>query len=96
MEACLPARVALRTTLRTLGDAPCRSVDALRARCRVEVLPLLLESSEVEAPAAAPPPAAPLFAMTVPSDPSRAPQTRLHSKRARAARKSGTCCKTSC
>src|SRR5262249_38255156 len=64
----------LRNTLRTLGDAPCRSVAAL---------------SEVVQ--TAPPAAAPLFVMTAPSDPSRAPQTRLNRKRVIAARKSGIC-----
>jgi hypothetical protein len=93
MHVLLPV---LRNTLRTLGDAPCRSLDALRERCRVEWLPLPLASSALasstseDAPAATPK-AAPLFVMTAPSDPSRAPQTRLNRPRARAARKSGTC-----
>ena len=86
MQVLLPV---LRHTLRTLGDAPCRRVDAVRERCRVELLPLLLESAEVEAPSAATPKAAPLFVMTAPSDPSHAPKTRLNSKRTRAARKNG-------
>jgi hypothetical protein len=85
----------LRNTLRTLGDAPCRSVETLRQRLGVEwPLPslALAESEEVQA---APPAAAPLFVMMAPSDPSRAPKTRLHRKLAIAARKSGTCSKTS-
>lgn len=81
----------LRDTLRTLGDAPCRSVAALRERLRVEVLPLPLASSEWEEAPAATPHVVPLFVMTAPSDPSRAPQTRLNRKRAIAARKSGIC-----
>jgi hypothetical protein len=81
----------LCTTLRTLGDAPCRSVEALRQRLGVEVPPLPLESSASEAAQAATPTAPPLFVMTAPSDPFRAPQTRWNRKRALAARPSGTC-----
>jgi len=81
----------LRNTLRALGDAPCRSVEALRQRLGVEVPPLPLASAVSEAAQAAPPTAAPLFVMTAPSDPFRAPQTRLNRKRALAARKSSTC-----
>ena len=80
----------LRNTLRTLGDAPCRSVKALRQRLGGELPPLPLASAESEAAQAAPPTAAPLFVMMAPSDPFRAPQTRLNSKRAIAARQSGT------
>ena len=81
----------LRHTLRTSGDAPCRSVDALRQRLGGELPPLPLASAPSEAVQAATPDAAPLFVMTAPSDPSRAPQTRLNRKRAIAARKSGIC-----
>ena len=81
----------LRHTLRTLGDAPCRSVAALRARLRVEESSGPLEVSPTEEVRAAPSPMAPLFVMTAPSDPSRAPTTRLNRKLAIAARKSGTC-----
>ena len=80
----------LRNILRTLGDAPCRSLDALRQRLGVEWPPLPLASSKSEEAQAATPPAAPLFVMTAPSNPSRAPQTRLNRKLAIAARKSGT------
>ncbi len=79
----------LRNTLRTLGDAPCRSVEALRQHLGGTLPPLPLASAPSEAVQAATPEAAPLFVMTAPSDPSRAPQTRLNSKRALAARKSG-------
>lgn len=79
----------LRQTLRTLGEAPCRRVEALCERLGVEVPPLPWASSPGEA--VRPPTAAPLFVMTVPSDPSRAPKTRRNRKHARAARKSGTC-----
>lgn len=81
----------LRNTLRTLGDAPSRSVEALHARLGVEVPSLPLDISPAEAGQGTPPPVAPLFVMTAPSDPSRAPTTRLNRKRVIAARKSGTC-----
>src|SRR5712692_10974781 len=82
----------VRNTLRTLGDAPCRTVEALRQRLGVEVPPLSLASSElVSSESEDTPAAAPLFVMTAPSAPSRAPKIQLHSKRARAARKSATC-----
>jgi len=81
----------LRNALRTLGDAPCRSVAALRQQLggAGALLPLTLAPSAA-VPVAAPD-AAPLFVMTAPSDPSRAPQTRLNRKRVIAARKSGIC-----
>jgi len=81
----------LRNTLRTVGDAPCRSVEALRQRLGVEVPPLSLASSESEDTPAAAPNASPLFVMTAPSAPSRAPKLQLNRKRAIAARKSATC-----
>jgi len=86
----------LRDTLRTVGDAPCRTVEALRQRLGVEVPPLALGSVEVgsvevKAPPAVAPNAPPLFAMTAPSAPFRAPKILLHRKRAIAARKSVTC-----
>ena len=88
MHVLLPV---LRHTLRTLGDAPCRSVEALRQHLGM-ALPLLpLASAPSEAVQAAPPEAAPLFVMMAPSDPSRAPQTRLNRQHAIAARKSGIC-----
>jgi hypothetical protein len=79
----------LRHALRTLGDAPCRSVEALRHPLGGEGAPRPLVPAPLEAVQAATPEAAPLFVMTAPSDPSRAPQTRLHRKRVLAARKSG-------
>ena len=81
----------LRNALRTLGDAPSRSVEALHARLEVEGPSLPLATPRAEEVRAAPPPVAPLFVMTAPSDPSRAPTTRLNRKRVIAARKSGTC-----
>jgi hypothetical protein len=81
----------LRNTLRTIGDAPSRSVEALHACLGVEVPSLPLDPSPAEAGQSTPPPVAPLFVMTAPSDLSRAPTTRLNRKRVIAARKSGTC-----
>jgi Helix-turn-helix of DDE superfamily endonuclease len=81
----------LRNTLRTLGDAPLRHVEALRARLGGAVPAPPLDTPSVEAVQDASPPVAPLFVMMAPSDPSRAPTTRLHRKRVIAARKSGTC-----
>ena len=88
MHVLLPV---LRNTLRTLGDAPCRSVEALRQHLGGEWPPVPWASAPAETVPTATPAVAPLFVMTAPSDPSRAPQTRLHSKRVRAARNSGTC-----
>jgi Helix-turn-helix of DDE superfamily endonuclease len=82
----------LRTTLRTLGDAPCRSVEALRERLGGTV-PLL---SLAVSPAAAAPAAAPLFVMTAPSAPFRAPTIRWNRKRVIAARKRDICSRTCC
>ena len=81
----------LRHTLRTLGDAPCRRVEASREHLGVEVLPLPLEPSPAEEGRSTTSPVAPLFVMMAPSDPSRAPPTRLNRKGVIAARKSGTC-----
>lgn len=86
----------LRNTLRTVGDAPCRQVEALRAQLGATGSSLLGEASPAEAVPAVVPSPPPLFVMTVPSDPSRAPKTRLNRKGVIAARKSGTCSKTSC
>jgi DDE superfamily endonuclease len=81
----------LRNTLRTLGDAPCRSVEALRERLEVEVPPVPLAAPPADEVRATTSPAAPLFVMTAPSDPSHAPKMRLNRKLAIAGRKSGTC-----
>jgi hypothetical protein len=61
----------LRDALRTLGDAPYRHVEVLRARLEVEEPPQALEASAAEAAHAATPPAAPLFVMMALSNPSR-------------------------
>jgi len=86
MHVLLPV---LRNTLRTLGDAPCRSVEALRQHLGGTEALLAAASAPSEAVPAPALEVAPLFVMTAPSDPSRAPQTRLNSKRVRAGRKSG-------
>jgi Helix-turn-helix of DDE superfamily endonuclease len=81
----------LRNTLRTLRDAPCRSMEALGARLGVEESSRPLEGSPAEEAQATPSPVARLFVLTAPSDPSRAPTTRLNRKLAIVARKSGPC-----
>src|SRR5215470_11428905 len=79
----------LRNALRTLGDAPCRSIETLRQHLGDEEAPLPRAAAPAETVPSATAAVAPLFAMTVPNDPSRAPQTRLNSRRVIAARKSG-------
>jgi hypothetical protein len=87
MHVLLPV---LRNAWRTLGDAPCRSVEAWRSHRGEEAsLPVVAALSAVVQ--AATPATPPLFVMTAPSDPSRAPQTRLNRKRGIAARKSAIC-----
>jgi hypothetical protein len=81
----------LRNTLRTLGDAPCRHVEALREQLRVTGPALPGDASPTEAVPAVVPNPPPLFVMTGPSDPSRAPTMQLNSKRVIAARRGGTC-----
>ena len=79
----------LRNTLRALGDAPCRSVEALRQGLGEEFPPVPLASAGSEAVPAAAPVALPLFVMTAPNDPSHAPPIRRNNTRAIAGRKSG-------
>jgi hypothetical protein len=81
----------LRNTLRTLGDAPCRHVEALREQLGLACPPVPVDASPAEAGQALPPTAAPLFVTTGPSDPFRAPTTRLNRTRVIAARKNDTC-----
>src|SRR4029434_9915917 len=84
---------ALLAALRTLGDAPARSLAALAQRLGVSeaaaatvVTPLEEESAPVVAvPTAAP--AAPLLPMMAPSGASSAPKTLVNSKRVIAGRK---------
>src|SRR6266480_1198116 len=83
----------LLAALRTLGDAPARSLSALVQRLGVSeaaaatvVTPLAEEPAPVVAvPAAAP--ASPLVPITGRNGGSSAPKTRLHRRRVRAARK---------
>ena len=85
----------LRNTLRRLGDAPCRQVEALREQLGVAGSPVPMEASAVEECPTVALTTPPLFVMTGPSDPSRAPTMRLSRKRIIAARKNGTCSKMS-
>jgi hypothetical protein len=73
----------LRTALRQLGDAPSRSLDALAERLAVPVTAVADAT-------------APLFAMTAPSDASRAPKTQINRKASIAARKRAIASKTFC
>lgn len=83
----------LRATFVHLGDAPSRNLDELARRLGVsrEQAEQALEDANSQGDAtvspAAPPP---LFAMTAPNDPSRAPKLRQNRKAAIAARKDVT------
>ena len=87
---------ALLAALRTLGDAPTRSLSALAQRLGVAeadvaavVAPLEEEgTSPAVAPAAMP--ASPLLSMTAPNDVSSAPKTLLNRRRVIAARQRTT------
>ena len=82
----------LRNTLRTLGDAPCRQCRGLTPTAwRGGMRPCPWRRHRRKRSKLRTPAAAPLFVMTAPSDPSRAPRRRLNRKRAIAARKSGIC-----
>ena len=82
MHVLLPV---LRHTLRTLGEAPCRSIEALR-QCLGEAFPSVPGTAAgAEAVPVATPEAVPLCVMTAPNDPSRAPTLRRNRKRALAA-----------
>jgi Helix-turn-helix of DDE superfamily endonuclease len=83
---------ALLAALRTLGDAPTRSLAALAQRLGVAetdvatVVTPLEEEGTSRAVALAAMPASPLLPMTAPHDASSAPKTLLNRKRVRAAR----------
>ena len=81
---------ALLAALRTLGDAPARSLTSLAQRLGVSKADAasIVGSLEELAPVATP--EAPLVPMTGPNDASAAPKTLLNSKRVRAARKKTT------
>src|SRR6516164_5874786 len=92
----------LLAALRTLGDAPARSLAALAQRLGVSeaaaatvVTPLEEEPAPV-VPIPAAVPAAPLLPMTGPNGASSAPKTLVNSKRVIAARKKTTPSKMSC
>jgi hypothetical protein len=70
----------LRSSLRTLGDAPARSLVALTQR-------LALALTDLDAPAPDATERHPLFVTMVPSDASHAPKTRMNRKAVIAARK---------
>jgi hypothetical protein len=91
--------VVLRATLRTLGDAPTRSVQALAKRLGVaeaDVVAMIVPTEGSPAmsapPAAAPAPAAssPLLATMAPNGASSAPRIRLSRRAVIAARKDTT------
>src|SRR5919199_5854550 len=92
----------LLAALRTLGDAPARSLTALAQRLGVSeadaatvVVPLAEEPAPV-APIPAAAPASPLLLMTGPNGASSAPRTLLNRKRVIAVRKEITPSKMSC
>src|SRR2546427_2054784 len=93
---------ALLAALRTLGDAPARSLTALAQRLGVseaEAATVVVPLAEEPAPVAAEPaatPASPLLPMTAPSGASSAPKTLLNRPRVRAARKRTIRSKMSC
>jgi len=93
---------ALLAALRTLGDAPTRSLTALAQRLGVseaEAAPVVVPLEEAPAPVVTAPAAAsasPLVPMTAPSGGSSAPKTLLNRPRVIAARKRTTRSKTSC
>jgi hypothetical protein len=90
--------VVLRATLRTLGDAPTRSVQALAKRLGVaeaDVAAMVVPTAEPTTsgpPAAAPAPVAPspLLATMAPNGASSAPRIRLSRRAVIAARKDTT------
>jgi len=83
----------LLTALRTLGDAPTRSLTALAQRLGVleaDVATVVTPQAEEATPVAATPaaaPVSPLLPMTAPSGGSSAPKTLLNRKRVIAVRK---------
>ena len=87
--------VVLRATLRTLGDAPTRSVQALAQRLGVAeadaaalVVPPTVPPSDAPTAASALEPTSPLLAMMGPNGASSAPRIRLSKRAVIAARKS--------
>ena len=94
--------LVLLAALRTLGDAPARSLSALAQRLGVSeaaaatvVTPLAEEPTPV-VPISAAVPASPLLPMTGPNGASSVPRTLVNSKRVIAGRKKTTPSKMSC
>src|SRR5713101_7363431 len=93
---------ALLVALRTLGDAPARSLTALAQRLGVaedDVATVVIPLEEERTPLVAAPagvPASPIVPMTGRNGASSAPKTLLNRPRVRAARKKTTPSKTSC
>jgi hypothetical protein len=93
---------ALLAALRTLGDAPARSLAALAQRLGVteaDAATVVVPLEEAPAPVVAVPaaaPASPLVPMTGRNDASTAPKTLLHRRTVIAARKKTTRSKMSC
>jgi Helix-turn-helix of DDE superfamily endonuclease len=83
---------ALLTALRTLGDAPARTLTALAQRLGVSEADAATVGAplEEESVPLAPVPASPLLPMTAPSGGSSAPKTLLHRRNVIAARKKTT------
>jgi hypothetical protein len=97
--------VVLQTTLRTLGDAPTRSLTALAQRIGVAeadaaamVVPTEEQLTPTAPPAVAPTsvPVSPLLARMAPNGASSAPRIRLSRRAVIVARKSATRSKTCC
>jgi len=91
--------VVLRVTLRTLGDAPTRSVTELAQRLGVaeaEAAATLEPTADLPTAAPASAPTAPLLATMGPNGASSAPRIRLSKRGVIAARKSATRSKTCC
>ena len=92
----------LLAALRTLGDAPARSLTALAQRLGVsaaDAATVAVPLAEAPAPVVTVPtaaPASPLLPMTGRNDASSAPKTLLNRKRVRAVRKEITPSKMSC
>jgi Helix-turn-helix of DDE superfamily endonuclease len=87
----------LLAALRTLGDAPARSLGALAQRLGVsEADAAIVVAPLEEEPTPIPPPASPLLPMMGRNGASSAPKTLLNRRRVRAARKRTTPSKMSC
>ena len=90
------------TALRTLGDAPARSLSALAQRLGIaeaDAAPVVVPPEEASTPVAPIPaaaPASPLLPMMGPNGASSAPRTLLNKPRVIAARKRTTPSKMSC